>query len=472
MLFWIVAAALTAACVALLVKPLMRRAEKGGTVESPNAHEAHMAAYRAQLEELERDEAAGLVDPERAEALRTEISRRLLAAGTPTPADSTTAPAAAPARRRPILALLLVIAIPLTALGLYIAGGSPGIPSRPLADRDPAERQAYEALVAEVDRLSRAAREDPENAEAQARLGDAFMQLQRYAEAAEAYGRAVGLTGGDPALTSAYGEALVSADNGTVTAQARAAFERVLDARPGDPRARYYLGLARAQAGDDEGALERWAALVADSPADAPWLSMVRRQAEAAAERLGRDVAAALPDPLPAAGPAGGPSRADMDAAAGMSEDDRAAMVRGMVEGLAARLETNPDDLQGWQRLAQSYAVLGENRLAAEAYARAAALSPDDPRLLSVYADAILATANPEAGAEAGQTLPPELAPVLERLLALDPGNPRALWFLGLDAATDGRAGEARDYWSTLRAQLDPGTPEHDALTRQIQRLQ
>lgn len=459
MLFWIVAAALTAACVALLVKPLMVR-QAAGPSDGPDAH---VAAYGAQLDELERDEAAGLVDPERAEALRTEISRRLLAADGREAAGKTIA---APARPRPLLALALVVAIPLAALALYIAGGSPGIPSQPLADRDPAERRAYEALVAEVDRLSRAARDDPENAETHARLGDAFLQLQLYAEAAEAYGRAVGLTGGDPALTSAYGEALVSADNGTVTAQARAAFERVLEVRPGDPRARYYLGLARAQAGDDEGALERWAALVADSPADAPWLPTVRRQAEAAADRLGRDLSEALPEPLSPAGPAGGPSRADMDAAAEMSEEDRAAMVRGMVEGLAARLEDNPDDLQGWQRLAQSYAVLGENRLAAEAYARAARLSPDDPRLLSVYADAILATGRNQ------EDLPPELAPVLERLLSLDPGNPRALWFLGLGAAADGRSGEARDYWSALLAQLDPGTPEYDALTRQIQGLQ
>lgn len=464
MLFWIVAAALTAACVALLVKPLMVPRTGDGQAAGAVRDEAHIDAYRAQLAELERDEAAGLVDAERAEALRTEISRRLLAADRseapgPKPAGSDARP-----RPRPVLALALVVGLPLAALGLYIASGSPGIPSRPLAERDPGERRAYDALVAEVDRLSRAAQESPEDAGIQAELGDRFMQLQRYADAAEAYGRAVGLSGGDPALTSAYGEALVSADNGTVTAQARAAFERVLEARPGDPRARYYLGLARAQAGDDEAALERWTALVADSLADAPWLPMVRQQIAAAAARLDRDVAAVMPEPAPATGPAGGPGPADMEAAAEMSPEDRQAMVRGMVDGLAARLEDEPDDLEGWQRLAQSYAVLGENRLAAEAYAHAAALSPDDPRLLSVYADAILTTAE-------GDSLPPELAPVLERLLAVDAGNPRALWFLGLDAATDGRAGEAREYWATLLGQLDPGTAEHEALSRQIQGL-
>ena len=465
MLFWVAAAVLTALCTAYLVRPLMARQPAEAEKVDAAPDDAHVAAYRAQFEELERDLAAGLIDAERAEALRTEISRRLLAAdsqgpGAEVPSSPGLASSSASGRRRPILAIALMIAVPVTALGLYIATGSPDTPSQPLADRDPAERGAYEALIADIDRLARAAQDDPEDAATLTELGDRLMQLDRPAEAAQAYGRAVGLTGGDPDITSAYGEALVSADSGTVTAQALAAFEAVLDRRPSDPRARYYLGLARAQAGDDDGALARWTALVADSPADAPWLPAVRRQVTAAAERQGLDVAAIMPEPAPAAGP----SQGDMDAAAAMAPEDRDAMVRSMVDGLAARLEDNPRDIQGWQRLGQSYLVIGETEEAARAFASAAALSPDDPRLLSVYADAILATGE-------GERLPPELAPVLQRLLALDDGNPRALWYLGLDAAAAGRPDEARGYWGTLLAQLDPESPEYEALNQQINGL-
>ncbi|WP_223291766.1 tetratricopeptide repeat protein [Defluviicoccus vanus] len=48
-------------------------------------------------------------------------------------------------------------------------------------------------------------------------------------------------------------------------------------------------------------------------------------------------------------------------------------MIRSMVERLATRLQQNPDDRQGWLRLASAYDVLGETAKAAEARARAAA---------------------------------------------------------------------------------------------------
>jgi cytochrome c-type biogenesis protein CcmH len=49
-------------------------------------------------------------------------------------------------------------------------------------------------------------------------------------------------------------------------------------------------------------------------------------------------------------------------------------MIRGMVDRLAARLEQNPDDKEGWVRLAHAYDVLGEADKAQSARIRAAAL--------------------------------------------------------------------------------------------------
>jgi cytochrome c-type biogenesis protein CcmH len=62
-----------------------------------------------------------------------------------------------------------------------------------------------------------------------------------------------------------------------------------------------------------------------------------------------------------------------------MSPAERQAMIRGMVDRLAARLDANPDDAEGWQRLARAYAVLGETEKAEAAAARAAALAKPKP---------------------------------------------------------------------------------------------
>lgn len=142
---------------------------------------------------------------------------------------------------------------------------------------------------------------------------------------------------------------------GTVTETARRAFEETLADDPTDPRSRYYLGLAEAQAGRTVEALETWQALVHDSPPGAAWLPGLT----AAIAELG-----------------GAPAGAGDAAAPAIGTGD-AAMILGMVqrlaERLAERLEREPADVDGWLRLAQSYDVLGEPDLAAEARRRSAA---------------------------------------------------------------------------------------------------
>lgn len=132
-----------------------------------------------------------------------------------------------------------------------------------------------------------------------------------------------------------------------------------------------------------------------------------------------------------------------MAAAAEMTPEERMEMIRGMVEGLALRLEENPGDAEGWLRLARSYDVLGEPEKARDALRRAADAVPDDLAALRAFARALTG----EAGLEAP---PPEAAAVYARILALDPDDQPALWFTGLAAAERGDAATARSHWQRL----------------------
>jgi cytochrome c-type biogenesis protein CcmH len=67
-----------------------------------------------------------------------------------------------------------------------------------------------------------------------------------------------------------------------------------------------------------------------------------------------------------------GPTARDVAAAQAMAPEERQAMIRSMVDRLAARLEQNPNDKDGWTRLAHAYDVLGETEKAEAARARAA----------------------------------------------------------------------------------------------------
>ena len=152
-----------------------------------------------------------------------------------------------------------------------------------------------------------------------------------------------------------------------VTAEARGAFDRALALEPAHAGARYMLGVAAEQDGRHEQAASIWRALLAQAPADAQWAETVRT-ALARVDKTGGFSFGRRPQTEVAqrwtAVQAPGPSADDIANAANMPEADRAAMVRGMVERLAAKLQQDSSDFEGWLRLVRAYMVLNESEKA------------------------------------------------------------------------------------------------------------
>ncbi len=148
-----------------------------------------------------------------------------------------------------------------------------------------------------------------------------------------------------------------------VTDEARQAFDRALIDQPGQPQARYYLALAAEQEGQ-EGRRDRdYQSLLADSPPDAPWRSMVNAH-----------LAALNGAPAPAEG------------AAAIPEAQRP-MIEGMVSKLATRLASNGGGVDEWSRLIRAYTVLHEADKAKAALVSARkALAPDANAVASLDA--------------------------------------------------------------------------------------
>jgi cytochrome c-type biogenesis protein CcmH len=113
-----------------------------------------------------------------------------------------------------------------------------------------------------------------------------------------------------------------------------------------------------------------------------------------------------------------------------------------MVEKLAARMETKPDDAEGWAMLARSYAVLGQFDKALPAYERVTKLSPDNPGLLADYADT-LAQAR-------GRTLAGEPHALVKRALELDPKHLKALALAGSAEFEARNFAGAVAYWERI----------------------
>jgi len=234
------------------------------------------------------------------------------------------------------LALSAGLSVAAVGLGSYAVLGQPGIAVR---DLGPTRNDDYPALITT---LARRMPDRPGDLEGWTLLARGYMAYGNASQAAKAYGRAVDLAKAQlgavpPQLLSNYGEALTT-EAGEVTKESEAVFRQVLEQDPQDVMARYFVGRALSQRGDKNGALQIWESLLADAPPDAPWRGQLINQMAALRSQTG----------------AGAP----FDPAV-------------MVARLASRLESNPNDLDGWLMLIRAYNVLGDKQKAAAALSHA-----------------------------------------------------------------------------------------------------
>ena len=137
---------------------------------------------------------------------------------------------------------------------------------------------------------------------------------------------------------------------------------------------------------------------------------------------------------------------------------EQAPSIEEMVERLAARLQQEPGNLEGWVMLGRSYFIMQRYREAAQAYSTAVALDEEEnPDLLADYAESLaMAHGNTMAGAP---------AKLLERALDADPAHPKALWYGGLAAYEVRDYALATDRWQKLMQLLPPDSDK----ARQLQ---
>jgi cytochrome c-type biogenesis protein CcmH len=219
---WLAIVLLAAIALAPLAWSLRRAAVAHGR------QEAAVALHRAQLAELDRDLAEGRIAATEHAGAVLEVQRRLLIAAGGAEA------AVRRSSRTPVLVALLLV--PFGALALYLLGGSPGLPSVPLAERIAAAR-AREAqgasLIAQLRR--RLGELDPHSEQARQGyilLGNAEATRGRLQEAADAWRIAL-TTRFDPTIAAQAAEAITEAQ-GHVTEDAASLFRRALTEAPAD----------------------------------------------------------------------------------------------------------------------------------------------------------------------------------------------------------------------------------------------
>jgi len=345
MTIWLFALILTAIACAMLYFAGAGRVVNAGATAS-NAATAH---FRAQLDSIDADVAAGRLGTAEAAEARAEIAREAVRSGT----SGTTGNA----RRMPVwLPVILVAGL---SLGTYAMIGKPDLPASPLAGRElPDTSLNLEEAVRKIEERLTAT---PDDLRGWTVIAPAYMQLGRYDDAVRALRRVNELTTPTADTLTDLAEAVMMQTGGSMEGEPLELMRRAQALDPKHVRSLFYIAGEETRVGDYENAIRDWNALLALAAGSEPWVVTAR-------DGLGYAQAALNPEV-----PAAEPDQAQIDA---------------MVDGLAARLESEGGTVAEWTQLVRSRMVQGRFEDAQTAYdaARKAYPSPDERTELDVLA--------------------------------------------------------------------------------------
>ena len=490
MLFWGIAGLLTFICVILVIWPLLRQKKVPETNVDYN-----LKVYKDQLSEVDKDFQLGRVDSKELDAIKTEIQRRILTENVEVNQQNQSKKFTS--TTYVIFTLVASFLIPSAAIGIYANFGSPGHPDVPLSKRadlptpktvektpsqekEPNEQQA--GIDNMITNLQEKLKVNPEDLQNWELLGRTLLIRKQYEAASDSLRQGVSIFPSSLELRATYAEALVLAAQGRISREALKQFKLVSKSIPKDPRVRYYLGLADYQQEKIELALQKWTTLLDETPQNAPWRKMLTSRIDQATKVLGiktsepkQKLAANQKSTAPSVNPANpsilkkgfqGPTSEDIRAAQTLSKNDRQEMINNMVEGLAAKLKDNPNDLNGWLRLSRSYKVLGKLEKSKQALIMAANLAPTRIDIQLELARVLFPEGLPNVSATA------EFKVAVERIRRQAPEHPEALYFGGLLAKTEGDNSSARKLWAKLLKKMDPNAPARSIIKNQLKDLE
>ena len=405
MAFWITTVLLALVVSGLFVIALLRRPDK-----SEEAADYDMRVYRDQLTEIDRDLERGVLTQEDANRVRTEVSRRILAADAQRTVD-TDFTRGAPRIVASVVALVLVggsVAL-YKGIGPINGLGAPGYTDLALAERitfaeslrdsRPSQARAEASLTASppvaefnadylqlVQTLRDTVAERPDDIQGHALLVQNESNLGNFVAAYQSQGRIIELKREEVTVEdlTGYTDLLILAAGGYVSPEAEQAARVVLTRDPNNGIARYYIGLMLAQTGRPDMAFRIWDRLLQIGPESAPWIAPILEQIPEMAQHAGVNYQIPTIGNRRTSAANNGPTAANIEAAGEMTGAERIQMIEGMVSGLSDRLATSGGSAEEWAQLIGALGVLGRTDQAFAIYKNAETVFAGEPSSLDL----------------------------------------------------------------------------------------
>jgi cytochrome c-type biogenesis protein CcmH len=447
-----IAVVLTLLVMAWMVRPLLRSSSSNGV----SSARLNASIHRDQLTALEADLARGDISAADFEATRDELQLRLL--------DDTESFDTAPITNGSVFwtarrtAAAIALSMPVLALGLYLQLGTPSAINPVVATQQPNDQQIKQM----VETLAAKLQANPDNPAGWAMLARSYKVMGRFDEANQAFVKAGDLVNTEPDLLVDYADLLAVRANNNMEGKPLELINKALSINAQHPMGLMMSGVAAYRRSDFKLAITQWQKLLPQlepGSADAQQIESDIADAQAKAGLPVTQTSAQLPSPAKLAegnSETGKLPPVPEGAAAGMTPDK----INQMVDRLAERLKTNPNDLEGWARLARAYKVQGRTAEAEQAYAKTGKLLDSDPDLMTQYADLLVTQSK---GDFKGKPLV-----LVNKALALNPKHPIALMMAAQAAYSATEYAKAIGYWETVLTVLPAGSPDIEQVKTEI----
>ncbi len=261
MTFWLIVAAMLGVALAALLPPLLGGARRG----SVNRRDLNLAIYQERLAELEQERADGGMDEEQLAKSRSELDREMLHDVDEVAEETRSSPAAGR-----LSAVLVAIAVPALAIGLYLKYGDRQalevMPAAATTSADSGLPPGHPAVAGQgptsvqdmVKALAARMQSDPNNVQGWVMLGRSYTVLKRFSEARDAYAKAYALNKDNAEVLAGYAESIALTQSGRLTGEPKQLLDRALKLQPDNPNALWLEGMAAFQSQSFADAVKHW----------------------------------------------------------------------------------------------------------------------------------------------------------------------------------------------------------------------
>ena len=257
MMFMLLGIAIAVIVVLFLLLPLFSRKTK---TPGKDRDAVNVEVAAAHLSELKEELQSGQISDEQFQRYRLELEKTALEELD----DSKDISQEETVKTgNTVLAVIIALVIPLLSLFIYQQIGSEealsGVQTSPQQNNVHSQKELEEFIRS----VEKDVEENPESVESRMALGQVYVELKRYSDAAAVYRQLYLLRSKDPAILLDYAEALALFHDNRLIGRPTELLNEVLAIEPDNGRALWLAGFASLQAGDRDQTLMHWQRLLA-----------------------------------------------------------------------------------------------------------------------------------------------------------------------------------------------------------------